>query len=374
MSGGASPTSSASVRNLGVGLPGPGLAVQSRTQIAPPDHASPDTGPVVGASASGRFDLSPLNASVHARTRDPIACSPAGGPIANSQAKTTAILNPTGAGTVVDTGNATTTGVVSIVPEPPSDPFNRAVRSVATGSITTNDFLDGAIHVNIAGTSTLEAFATGEPGGADVDYDPGAVTVTVGSTRTPVGPGPATHFDVPAGRVSITVNQPTNVTESPNGQHASASVAVVTAQIRVGPVSSPSATVTVDLLPLQASADAPLGGLDCAPPPPVLEDPADGTVTNDTTPTFTGTALPNAQVDILVDGSPIGTTTANASGDFSFTPGTPGLSPGDHEASARARLNGVFSVPSNVNDFSIDTEAPAAPTLARPSDGSVHQG
>jgi large repetitive protein len=462
MSGGASPTSRASVRNLGAGLPGPGLAVQSRTQTAPPDHASPDTGPVVGASASGMFDLSPLNASVHARTRDPIACSPAGGPIANSQAQTTAILNPTGAGTVVDTGNATTTGVVSIVPEPPSDPFNRAVRSVATGSITTNDFLDGAIHVDIAGTSSLQAFATGEPGGADVSYNPGAVTVTVGSTTTPVGPGPATHFDVPAGRVSITVNQPKDVDESPNGQHASANVAVVTAQIRVGPVSSPSATVTVDLLPLRVSADVPLGGLDCAPPPPVLntpadgstltdttptftgtavpdaqvdilvdgnpipigtttangvgnfsfapsspipsgdhvafaraivngarsvpsnlndftilgppvlEDPADGTVTNDTTPTFAGTTLPGAQVDILVDGNPIpiGTTTANAAGDFSFTPGTP-IPPGNHLARARAMLNGATSPPSNINDFTIDTEAPAAPTLVRPSDGSV---
>ena len=69
--------------------------------------------------------------------------------------------------------------------------------------------------------------------------------------------------------------------------------------------------------------------------PPVLEDPADGTVTNDTTPTFAGTTLPGAQVDILVDGNPIGTTTANGAGDFSFTP-SHSAPPGDHLASARA--------------------------------------
>ncbi len=68
----------------------------------------------------------------------------------------------------------------------------------------------------------------------------------------------------------------------------------------------------------------------------MLEDPADGSATSDTTPTFAGTTLPGAQVDILVDGNPIGTTTANSVGDFSFTPAVP-LNPGTHQASAKAR-------------------------------------
>ena len=93
-------------------------------------------------------------------------------------------------------------------------------------------------------------------------------------------------------------------------------------------------------------------------------------MTNDTTPTFSGLTFPGAQVDILVDGNPIGTTTANATGHFSFTPGGP-LSHGKHLASARATLNSVTSGLSNVNAFAIDTEAPAAPTLIKPADGEV---
>ena len=68
--------------------------------------------------------------------------------------------------------------------------------------------------------------------------------------------------------------------------------------------------------------------------PPVLEDPADGSATNDTTPTFTGLTFPGAQVDIFVDGNPIGTTTANGSGNFTFTPGSP-LALGNHQASSQ---------------------------------------
>jgi hypothetical protein len=214
----------------------------------------------------------------------------------------------------------------------------------------------------------------------------------------------------------------------------------------------------VDLLPLRASAVAPDGGIDCAPPAPVLNAPADGSTTTDTTPTFTGTAYPGAEVDILLDGNPIGTTTANSGGNFSFTPATPlgtgfhnatarqttdggtsaessangfivfgppvldtpadgtvtndttptfsgltfpsaevdilvdgnpigtttangtghfiftpttALSPGDYQASARARMSTITSGTSNVNDFTIDTAAPDAPTLIKPADGST---
>ena len=256
---------------------------------------------------------------------------------------------------------------------------------------------------------------------------------------------------------SITVDEPT-VTESPNGQTATGTVSVVTVEVTAGTGSTPLATATVDLLPLRAQAVAPPGGIDCRPPapvlnnpadgsttadttptfngtavpgaeveivvdgnpigtttatsaglfsftpttplaadrytatatqttdggtsqesnandftlvgPPVLQNPADRTVTNDTTPTFTGTALPGAQVDVVVDGNPIGTTTATADRSFSFTPGTP-LGPGGHHVSARARLNGVTSGPSNTHALFVDVAAPAASRLNRPADGEV---
>jgi LPXTG-motif cell wall-anchored protein len=277
------------------------------------------------------------------------------------------------------------------------------------------------------------------------------------SGGTVVALGTSQTFNVPNGQVVITVNDPT-VTEGSNGQNASGAVDVVTADIRVGPSGPSAPTARAKLLPLKVSAAVPAGGIDCVPPapvlnqpannsttadttptftgtarpnanvdifidgnaigttpadnagdfsftpntpltsgvhlatarqtteggtsqpsaannvtivgPPVLQNPADGSATNDTTPTFTGTTLPGAQVDVLVDGNPIGTATANSAGGFSFTP-TTALTPGDHQYRAKATLNGATSGLSNVHDFAVDLAAPAAPTLNRPADGSV---
>ena len=163
--------------------------------------------------------------------------------------------------------------------------------------------------------------------------------------------GSSAPFNVPNGRVVITVNQPI-ITESPNGQTATASVAVVTADIRVGPANAPLATAKVDLLPLRASAVAPPGGIDCPPPAPVLNAPAAGSTITDTTPTFTGTAYPAAEVEIFIDGDSIGTTTANNGGNFSFTPTTP-LGFGFHNYTAAQTTDGGTSPESNGNGFAV---------------------
>ena len=47
-----------------------------------------------------------------------------------------------------------------------------------------------------------------------------------------------------------------------------------------------------------------------APDAPVVLTPADGSVTDDTTPTVTGTAEPGAEVEVFIDGESIGTVTA----------------------------------------------------------------
>ena len=460
LNGGSPPTTSALASNLGAGVTGAGIALQTDVQNAPPDTPSPSTDSFAAASGPD-LDLGLLDTSVHARAVPNIACSPSGGVVATSQVQTAgAILDPVPFGTIADTGDSSTTATVSILPEPAGDPLNRALLSTATGNISTSTFLNGQVGVAIAGQSQLQAFASGVPGGANTTYSPGTVSVTVGGTTYPVAAGGEFDTDVasplPNGRVVITANEP-NVTESVNGQNATATVAVVTAVVTVGTGPNPPATATVDILPLRAHAVVPPGGLDCLPPPPVLnappdnsttadttptftgtaipgakvdifvdgnligsdianggnfsftpttpltsgahtatarqtteggtsqasnandftvvgppvlQNPADGTATNDTTPAFTGIAAPGASVDILLDGNPIGTTTANGTGAFTFTPGAP-LSPGDYEASARATLNGVTSGVSNVNDFTIDVAAPAAPTLNRPAEGEV---
>ena len=76
-------------------------------------------------------------------------------------------------------------------------------------------------------------------------------------------------------------------------------------------------------------------------------------------------------MEIFVDGTSIGTTTANGDGDFSFTPTTP-LAPGTHEAFVGATdAAGNDSPPSNTNGFRIDTDDPAAPAITSPADGGT---
>ena len=94
-------------------------------------------------------------------------------------------------------------------------------------------------------------------------------------------------------------------------------------------------------------------------------------ITNDNTPTFTGTAEANSTVTVLSDGSSIGTTTANGSGNWSFTPGL-AISAGTHTITATATdAAGNTSSASLGLSVTIDTSAPSAPStpdLAASSD------
>ena len=99
--------------------------------------------------------------------------------------------------------------------------------------------------------------------------------------------------------------------------------------------------------------------VDTTPPPaPVAVTPANGSRTNDNTPAYSGTAEANATVTLLVDGTSVGTTTATASGNFSFVQPT-ALADGSHTVKARSTdAAGNTSVDSNTNTFTVDTTAP----------------
>lgn len=93
-------------------------------------------------------------------------------------------------------------------------------------------------------------------------------------------------------------------------------------------------------------------------------------ITNDNTPTFTGTAEPNSTVTILANAVPVGTGTADLSGNWSITTST--LTDGSKSITATA-ANCVGTGPASaaLNPVVIDTAAPAAPTgldLATASD------
>ncbi len=85
--------------------------------------------------------------------------------------------------------------------------------------------------------------------------------------------------------------------------------------------------------------------------------------TADNTPTVTGTAEPNSTVTIIIDGNPVGTATANASGNYTFTVPTP-LADGTHAFTATATDGvGNTSSTSATLNIVIDTQAPVVPTI-----------
>ncbi len=87
-------------------------------------------------------------------------------------------------------------------------------------------------------------------------------------------------------------------------------------------------------------------------------DTTDG-ITNDTTLFIRGTALANSEVEVLIDGASIGTTTTNSSGVWSYNHSGVVLSEGDYDITAIATDNvGNVSVESSDFPITIDTTAP----------------
>lgn len=91
---------------------------------------------------------------------------------------------------------------------------------------------------------------------------------------------------------------------------------------------------------------------------------ADG-ITSDTTLLISGTSEANGSVEVFVDGSSIGTTTANGSGNWNYDYTGTTLTPGSYILTAQARDEaGNTSVVSADFTVTIDTSAPAAPIVA----------
>ena len=99
---------------------------------------------------------------------------------------------------------------------------------------------------------------------------------------------------------------------------------------------------------------------DTGPPaPPVITAPANGSSTTDTTPDITGTAEAYSTVTVTINGNPY-TTTADGSGDWSYTPSSP-LPYGANSIYATATdAAGNTSTASATNTFTI---VPAVPVI-----------
>ncbi|HDV9839322.1 TPA: BapA prefix-like domain-containing protein [Enterobacter asburiae] len=88
-----------------------------------------------------------------------------------------------------------------------------------------------------------------------------------------------------------------------------------------------------------------------------------GQVTNDSTPTISGTGLAGSTIHIMNNGTQIGTAVVDVSGNWTFTPTTP-LGDGSYSLRAYATdAAGNASANSSVFAFTIDTAAPGVPVV-----------
>ncbi|MGO1850358.1 zinc-dependent metalloprotease family protein [Microbacterium sp.] len=90
---------------------------------------------------------------------------------------------------------------------------------------------------------------------------------------------------------------------------------------------------------------------------PAIQNPADGSTTDDTSPTVTGTGIPGAEVTLVVDGVEY-TATVDADGNWEVT--TDVLADGEYTATATQTINGVTS----------DESVAVAFTVEAPDDGT----
>ncbi|MFZ5441866.1 MAG: Ig-like domain-containing protein, partial [Myxococcota bacterium] len=232
---------------------------------------------------------------------------------------------------------------------------------VGTGGFSSNEdyFLDVAIPL-----STF--YGTNPDGGAYLNFSPSTVIrfwvgvsnssrqiqVDLGGTGTSPGPGTL------AGTVSVPqllCQADSACGSTTSGKICSSGTCVDGCRGSGGNGCPVSATCSsVDSTP----------GVCVASGVPTLTSPANGSITNDTTPTLTGTAAAGATVTVFIDGASVGTTTADGSGNWSFT--SAALSQASHSAYVTSP-GGT----SNTNSFTVDSVAPAAPVVVTPANGSV---
>ncbi|MCC3155386.1 Ig-like domain-containing protein [Hymenobacter sp. BT770] len=91
---------------------------------------------------------------------------------------------------------------------------------------------------------------------------------------------------------------------------------------------------------------------------PAVTAPGNGTYVTTTTPTYTGAAMAGSTVTVYVDGTAIGTTTADGTGNFTLAQPT-ALAQGSHPVYATAQASGsAVSANSATNTFTVDTVQP----------------
>ncbi|WP_448195036.1 Ig-like domain-containing protein [Pseudomonas aeruginosa] len=210
---------------------------------------------------------------------------------------------------------------------------------LADGTVVNATATDPAGNTSGQGSTTVDAIAPATPtvnlsNGSSLSgtAEPGSTVILTDGNGNPIA--------------EVTADGSGNWTYTPSTPIANGTVVNVVAQDAAGN-SSPGASVTVDSQ---------------APAAPVL-NPSNGT-------TLSGTAEPGATVTLTDgNGNPIGQVTADGSGNWSFTPGTP-LANGTVVNATASDPTGNTSAPASTT---VDSVAPAAPVV-NPSNGAEISG
>ncbi len=210
---------------------------------------------------------------------------------------------------------------------------------LADGTVVNATATDPAGNTSGQGSTTVDGVAPATPtvnlsNGSSLSgtAEPGSTVILTDGNGNPIA--------------EVTADGSGNWTYTPSTPIANGTVVNVVAQDAAGN-SSPGASVTVDSQ---------------APAAPVL-NPSNGTA-------LSGTAEPGATVTLTDgNGNPIGQVTADGSGNWSFTPGTP-LANGTVVNATASDPTGNTSAPASTT---VDSVAPAAPVV-NPSNGAEISG
>ncbi|HFT7945073.1 TPA: Ig-like domain-containing protein [Pseudomonas aeruginosa] len=295
------------------GTPLPNGTVVNATATDASGNTSPGSSVTVDSVAPATPVVNPSNGSTLSGTAEPGA----------TVTLTDGSGNPIGQVTADGSGNwsftpSTPLADGTVVNATATDP---AGNTSGQGSTTVDGVAPATPTVNLSNGSSLSGTA-----------EPGSTVILTDGNGNPIA--------------EVTADGSGNWTYTPSTPIANGTVVNVVAQDAAGN-SSPGASVTVDSQ---------------APAAPVL-NPSNGT-------TLSGTAEPGATVTLTDgNGNPIGQVTADGSGNWSFTPGTP-LANGTVVNATASDPTGNTSAPASTT---VDSVAPAAPVV-NPSNGAEISG
>ncbi|WP_182629290.1 Ig-like domain-containing protein [Clostridium chromiireducens] len=198
----------------------------------------------------------------------------------------------------------------------------------------------------------------------------GKVTITAETTDSGSGVASITNVTATDEKPQGTVTNPTNsVINANNGKVTNSDGTLIFDSIITYTVSTNGTYefTAKDNAGNTITQSIPIANIDTtAPEAPVITTPTNNTVTNDNTPTISGTAEANSTVKVYDGTTLIGTVTADGNGNWTLIPST-GLADGNHAITATATdAAGNVSPASSAVNITIDTTAPTLTLSASP--------